>query len=431
MLVEPLRLALQMAHEWSEPIAIACADAEAAFESIQHSVLVAGWEYLGAHPLMVAAMYREMAAVHAEVVICGETGGTSKLTGGGRPGEVTTPAHWNVGICYALRKLVPSWVARGFGYRRGSLSLLILVWADDFTLVAASASQLRTMLGEFHAWLQAHGIQLKESKCKWMASEAALQQQGETEGAMNIEGVEFTRVDSMEVLGSSLTPSADSLSSIRFCIRRAWHHWFQRRSQLCRRRVPLLKRIERYLSTVGLTLLYGTEGLIMTQGLLKEVQSFDRHCLREMLCMKKPDVMGWTEFRRRQHRILRRALDALGRVELSGQLLLKQFGWAGHVARMCEDPLAAQWATECSIETWRIQQAVGESSDRYSKRSRWRHKRRGPIRRWDSLIGRVLGSAWWTLAQDRDAWKAMRFDFVRGAATALLGAGHRLFGTTD
>eukprot|EP00973_Karenia_brevis_P043062 5962465-Karenia_brevis.AAC.1 len=112
MLVEPIRMALLAAAEWQLPIAVACTDAEAAFESIGHDLLVQGWEYYGASPLLVAAFYREMAPASAQVVICGETidkHEAAQLLGGGRPGDVATPSHWNVLMAYVLRSLVPSW----------------------------------------------------------------------------------------------------------------------------------------------------------------------------------------------------------------------------------------------------------------------------------------------------------------------------------
>ena len=189
------------------------------------------------------------------------------------------------------------------------------------------------------------------------------------------------------------------------------------------------KRIGRYLSTVGLTLLHGTEGILLTQRVVKEVQAFDRHCLREMLCMKKPGLMGWTEFRRRQHRILRRTFSGMRRLELTGQLLKKQHGWAGHVARMNPEHLAAQWARGTCLETWRMLQAVGQCLDSRSQRGTWRHTRAGPVRRWDTILNRSQGADWLEMAQDRDAWKLQCSDFVNRAATVLLGSGHRLFGT--
>eukprot|EP00973_Karenia_brevis_P009407 1271450-Karenia_brevis.AAC.1 len=67
MLAEPVRIALLLAREWSLPIAIACTDADAAFESIRHDILVQGWEYHGASPLLIAAFYREVAPAEAEV----------------------------------------------------------------------------------------------------------------------------------------------------------------------------------------------------------------------------------------------------------------------------------------------------------------------------------------------------------------------------
>ena len=201
----------------------------------------------------------------------------------------------------------------------------------------------------------------------------------------------------------------------------------QRRAQLCRKRVPLAKRIRKYFGTVGLTLLHGLEGVDLSQGVLKSVQSFDRHCLRDMLCMRKPDDVGYIAFRRKPHAVLRRILSKMGVKELAAQLIAKHHGWAGHVARLDERHLAAAWAGEFTQEQWRLQQAVGEACDPCNK-TKWRHSRRGPVSRWDGLLFRIIGGNWWALAQDRKWWQESRQPFVRDACDAFLGAGHRVFG---
>ena len=158
------------------------------------------------------------------------------------------------------------------------------------------------------------------------------------------------------------------------------------------------------------------------------IQSFDRSCLQKMLCMRKPSEIGFTAYRRRQNNILRRILSRMGTSELAAQLLAKHYRWAGHVARMHSSHLAAQWASEFTLEAWRLQQAVGELLDRQGERTSWRHSRQGRVSRWDGLLHRILGSTWQTAAQDRNAWKAVCSAFVSNAADSLLGVGHRLLG---
>ena len=307
-----------------------------------------------------------------------------------------------------------------------------MVWADDFTFVAAGVLQLAVMLREFKTFMEAQGIGLKASKCAWMASTPALEVLEQEDFRMEIGGILFTHEDSLVVLGSRLSATGDTTTSLDFCKKRAWRHWFQRRAQLCRRRVPLSRRINRYYSTVGLTLLHGFEGIPLTQCSLRSVQSFDRHCLREMLCMRRPVGRGWVEHRRKQNAVLRRVLLRMGRVELAVQVLKKQFGWAGHAARMPAEPahIAAQWASGTLLESWKLQQAVGQTVDKQNK-LKWRHDKKGPVTRWDSLIHRVLGPTWPTIAQDRNKWKAAWQSFAYEAGVLLLGAGHRLFGLIE
>ena len=154
-------------------------------------------------------------------------------------------------------------------------------------------------------------------------------------------------------------------------------------AQLCYRRVPLSKHIRRYFGTVGLTVLHGTEGIHLTQEVLRAVQSFDRHGLREMLCWKRRDGMGFTEFNRKQHAILRRILSSMGVAELAAQLFATQHSWVGHLARLNESHIVSKWVCEFSLEEWRLQQAVGQIVGQSGKRTTWRHSKREPVTRWD------------------------------------------------
>ena len=117
----------------------------------------------------------------------------------------------------------------------------------------------------------------------------------------------------------------------------------------------------------------------------------------------------------------------MGRVELTAQLLKKHYGWAGHVARMPAGHVAAEWASGATLENWKLQQAVGHMTDKQNK-TKWRHTKKGPVTRWDSLLSRVLGPTWQTRAQERDHWKFGSLSFVHAAGKVLLGEGHRMFG---
>eukprot|EP00973_Karenia_brevis_P032278 4449700-Karenia_brevis.AAC.1 len=199
----------------------------------------------------------------------------------------------------------------------------------------------------------------------------------------------FTLTSRLVALGTCLTVDADPNACAEYALSRARTHWICRKSQLCRKRVPLSKRIRRYYGTVGLTALHGQEGNPITQNVLKAYQSFDRGCLRSMLCMRKRTDESWQAFKKRQNKLLRRVLSKMGLQELAARLLNKHYGWCGHVMRMGSDHIAREWANTCTTEDWRLAQVIGNDLDP-SNTTGWRHSQTGPFTRWDSLISNVM-----------------------------------------
>lgn len=434
MLVKPLRLAPLKAREWNVPMAIGCTDAEAAFESIPHRILVDGWLEAGTPVLLGAALNEGIGDAEAQVVLCGEAGeeGTeAQLLGGGRPGDNATPSHWNMTLVCIEQPFVASWSHRGFGFRYGRAELLFMAWADDFTIAAAGIDQLQLMLSELGSLLLAYGIRLKQSKSQWMANrygwahfgrnaydmQAVLSaefgeamadgirldemvnkiiartarafRQGDSredargtndhevgrdlvhdwsgdgmehnrpaeecegqEGTPELDAVRFDQAGSLIVLVACLGPDADAHTAVQQALSWAWHQWAKRHKQLCRRRVSLAKRLVGYYGSVGLAALHGLDGVPLTQAVLREVQAFDRRCLRCMTSMKKRIDEGWMQLRERQHRLLRKMFAKIGQTELVVRLLSKQHGWAGHVMRLEGTHLAAQWAMAGTKEDW-------------------------------------------------------------------------------
>ena len=353
-------------------------------------------------------------------------GQTAKLAGGGRAGNVATTIHWNVTVAFILKDLVPSWIARGFGFYVGEACLLILVWADDFTLVASSVSELHVMVTELAHAMSLHGVQLKESKCKWLANANALE--NTTDGVADMLTTGFGHEESLVILGVLLTQDADAQASADFAISRAQRHWFQRSKQLCRRRVPISKRILWYYATVGATALFGQEALPLTQKTLRAFQSFDRRCLHAILGIKKDCNMGWTAFRRRQNTKLRAIFLKMGIGELSVRLLAKQHAWAGHVSRLDVAHIAGAWSRVGTAQDWLFTQAaLGRLDSQNSQK--WRHPRRGRLATsWETWLVRAIGDDWRHLALDRAKWRESRELFLKSALTLIFGEGHRNFG---
>jgi len=230
------------------------------------------------------------------------------------------------------------------------------------------------------------------------------------------ETVRFAQAGELVILGSRLAIDADAMVAVQFALSRGRCQWAKRRRQLCRRRVALGKRLERYYETVGQTVLHGLEGVPLSQSVLKAVQSFDRRCLRAMLCMHKREQEGWTAFRTRQHTLLRRVFTGIGRVELLAKLLQRHHGWAGHVTRLNDQHIASQWSKEGTTEQWGLTQAI--FSEDMRNVTGWRHPGAGRIVRWEDVLARVHGDRWRETAMDRARWRSLRASFVASACDA-------------
>jgi len=242
------------------------------------------------------------------------------------------------------------------------------------------------------------------------------------EGHMAHLSVPFQHKETLVVLGACLAPDADADVAMKFALSRGLSHWIQRRKALCRRRVLLCKRIRRYYSTVGATVLHGLEGLPLTQNLLGKVISFDRRNLRSMLCLRKLPDEAWKAYTKRQNALLRKVMGGMHCMELAARLLAKQHGWAGHVTRLGHHHVAAQWARAGTLEDWHLKQAVYSHCDA-ANTTRWRHKSKGPKVHWEANLARVFGDQWRTLALDRRKWKAGKAYFICECCDALMGSG--------
>ena len=309
---------------------------------------------------------------------------------------------------------------------------------NDFTLIASCISQLRTMLTEFAHAMYEHGIQLKQSKCKWLANTAAQEQSGVVSPTLQIRidaqlgskagqtspvshvDVTFSQVSRLEVLGACLTAQADAEDAIGFALSRGHGHWIMRRMQLCRRRVRLTLRVRRYYATVGLTVLHGLDGVPLTQALLRKALSFDRRNLKSMLAMRRHSGETWVDYRRRQNRCLRCFMDRAGIMELVARLVGKQHGWAGHLVRLPVHHVIHSWGRTGTLEDWHLKQAVWSHCDP-GNRTLWRHRRKGYQTHWEANLAACFGDLWRTKADDRRAWRSSRTPYILQTLSRLLG----------
>eukprot|EP00973_Karenia_brevis_P031985 4414013-Karenia_brevis.AAC.1 len=79
-------------------------------------------------------------------------------------------------LSLCLEPLLISWEQRGFGVKIGDETWLLLGYADDITLIAATAMQLNTMLQETAIAIKAIGLEFSDGdgKCQFIALESEM-----------------------------------------------------------------------------------------------------------------------------------------------------------------------------------------------------------------------------------------------------------------
>jgi len=185
--------------------------------------------------------------------------------------------------------------------------------------------------------------------------------------------------------------------------------------------------MQRYYSTVGLTVLHGLEGVPLTQGLLRKVVTFDRRNLKSMVGLKKRDSEEWVAFHQRRNRFLRGFMGKAGIMELAARLIAKQQGWAGHMTRLPAHHIAACWSRVGTLADWHLKQTMFSCFDPANV-SKWRHKSRGKKVHWESNLCNALGDQWRSHALERKKWRSMRACYVQKVFDALLGDGSKPMG---
>jgi hypothetical protein len=205
----------------------------------------------------------------------------------------------------------------------------------------------------------------------------------------------------MDILGVRLDRAGSTACSIEHRIAAAWSMWVGCSEYLTARRIPLLRRIQKFYETIGRTILYGSGGWVLNEWACARLDRVEKSFLRKILCRPKHDDETWASYHVRINHKIREVQARTKIMPLSLQAVCNYYGWAGHVARL--DP-------ECPIHKllcWRPTswfkrvQDLG-SDDAWQRVPRMRVGR--PIR-WDEGVLDAAGFDWMRQAQDWDGWR--------------------------
>jgi hypothetical protein len=263
-----LSFAVQQAFEKSAVVGkdcwVATLDVRKAFDNMDHPEFVSLCDQFGIHPSLTLSTLKEWEGARAIInVPCFES--VVKMLAGGRQGSRDTPKLWNILFFLILKDQVQEWEEKNLVWSLETEGeflprLNILAWADDLLIFANSREELDTKLGNLLEVLRDHRLDVKQDSLEWTCT---FNQHHHDKGDLVVPHRRGHK--GLNILGVWIDPGNDNSTMWMHRLKEAHLSWLGLKAQLCRRRVPLRKRIQRWQCTVGKTLLWGCGAWTMTK----------------------------------------------------------------------------------------------------------------------------------------------------------------------
>ena len=403
-----VRMGFEVARVWGLPIYMLRFDIHKAFDSICHRALVKSLRRLEIPARIIHAVLRELCDCFMDISVGRHRGShPQKLFHGAKQGGRDTPRIWKVHLWGALKDLILSWEQRDLVWTAGDVSLNIKLWADDGVLFARTKRALEQKYSELVTALHEASLRVKDdpgpppSLC-WISSEHVhdLQEFCVPEGSPPV-----PRVSNLVLLGSCISEDGSVDVALDHRIQCATKHWFDRKAQLCRRRVPYRARVNRWFATVGKSLLFGIGEVSLRIEHLSRLNAFCLRCLRQMLGRRRdPEKETPWGFNSRLNARIRKFLMEWG-IALPGATALQlHHSWAGHVVR--SDRAGARLLRFRDSEWW-SQESSKPASQRILRASA------GRPWTWEARLVDCHGPRWKNGCSDRGLWRQLGRAFIK------------------
>ena len=271
-----------------------------------------------------------------------------------------------------------------------------LAWADDLVLFSNTLDGIHSMFKildeELHrVFLSIKPGSLELLRCGggWVAKEFVWG------GACGISHTISLR-ENMVLLGVAVDSVGSAASSLEHRMAQGWVHWHAKNNLFCSDLIPLRLRWGRLRETIFRTVLFGSGGWKLSDGLISKLDSMENKMLKLTLCRSPRAGESDEDFHRRLNGKIRDLKEKWGWTPLIAMALNSHFSWWGHVVRLHEQsPLRR-------LMNWRDLDWLRNRSANMPKCAR-----RGPAHTWDEILVNSMGS-WQIHAQDRKHWQQLR-----------------------
>ena len=378
--------------EWNIHIFGLDGDVFKAYDSTSHWLLIRALRRKGIHDIIIAAWLREVRRASSKVKLDAWTTSPELLrTRSLFQGDPAAPVLFNA----SLDEVVSSFHRRcqfekwGIEIETGTY-LGIFCYADNYWLVATSASMLQSMLATWLLLLGEAGFHTPPDELTWCTTapdELDLQVTYQERSVAR-----SPRAIGFKVLGSRITFNTSCEADLVCRIDKAWRAFYCHIDILCCKHVSFGRRLQYLESFVAKVLFWGARTWKLTEIQLDKMNGVQLRMMRKMLGARRCESQSVGDYCRDVNSRIRQLLHQHKTLKWASQQLKLHFLWMGRLARFqITDP--DRWTYR--IFCYKDLRYVASLQKRFGNQT---HGRRFHAWRLEWDIHKFLGPEWRTLA---------------------------------
>ncbi|CAK0873857.1 unnamed protein product [Prorocentrum cordatum] len=329
-----LRSLVEKSLEWDLPLFVLDGDLLKAYDYTKHSTLLAGLDAKGAPRILSAAWLREIRrsgsifALSEDIVSDCVRRSRSLLQG-----DPAAPVLFNVALDIPAAKFCALAERMDWGFQLdGGRRVSLLLFADNFWVVASSAAQLSAMTTAWLGIISEAGWSVPLDEVTWCSTAS-----DEAPWSVEVGDRKLTRAkrgEGFKVLGTVLTFDNNAEVELQNRFARSWRAFYKYQHLLCCRKAPLSERLKLLQSLVSTSLFWCCGSWNLTAQQRSEIRGVQQAMLRRMMPLRRWPSETLSNFMHRLGLRVQTVKKTNGFQNWDSIYLQRMFSWAGHVARL-------------------------------------------------------------------------------------------------
>ena len=393
-----LNILIEKAIEFEFPLFICDGDLAKAYDYTEYSEVILGCEKAGVHRTLVAAWVRElsnMSSVFRISSLCEST--AVRRFRSLVQGDPAAPSLFNLAIDVPATEFIKECTSLNYGYNIDGKLIPLIMFADNFWLLATSDTMLKNMIIHWDAILRRHGHHFPRGDLIWTAtipddSPALVDPFGSgIPRRLHSEG--FKAKDSIITTDGRNTGDLDH-RIVQF--EKALHANSRTLRSSSTKIASKLRLFQAIMRTV---LFWGAGTWNLTVRQLSRLRGVQQQWLRRILRIQVTSTLD-SDIQIELNRETRAWAHKAKIEDIVCMFYRLRLEWAGHIARLHDSrpesltPLVWRW--RCA-EHLKIIMLKNNGSQMHGRRVR--------VWRWEALFTSALGDAWYLKARDRAMWQ--------------------------